>query len=70
VTPTRFPALWVSRHQPPRWYRPVSQQTWNKLLVDKFFLKDPDQSALSYRSPTLQAIVELGKVRGLAKPEL
>jgi hypothetical protein len=52
------------------WYRPVSQKTWQKLLVDKFFLKDPDQSALSYRSLTLQAIVELEKVRGLAKPEL
>jgi hypothetical protein len=52
------------------WYTPVSNRTWQKLLVDKFFLKDPDKSALSYRTKTLEAILEVEKARGLDKPAL
>jgi len=51
-------------------YNPVSTKTWQKLTVDKFFLKDPDKSALIYRTPTLQAILEVEKERGLEKPAL
>jgi hypothetical protein len=52
------------------WYTPVSNRTWQKLLVDKFFLKDPDKSALSYRTKTLAAILEVEKARGLDRPAL
>jgi hypothetical protein len=52
------------------WYTPVSSRTWQKLVVDKFFLKDPDKSALSYRTKTLEAILEVEKARGLDKPAL
>jgi len=51
-------------------YNPVSTKTWQKLTVDKFFLKDPDKSALSYRTSTLLAILEVEKERGLEKPAL
>jgi hypothetical protein len=51
-------------------YNPVTKKTWQKLTVDKFFLKDPDKSALSYRTASLQAILELERQRGLEKPAL
>lgn len=51
-------------------YNPVSTRTWQKLTVDKFFLKDPDKSVLVHRTPTLQAILEVEKERGLEKPAL
>lgn len=51
-------------------YNPVSTRTWQKLTVDKFFLKDPDKSVLVYRTPTLQAILDVEKERGLEKPAL
>jgi hypothetical protein len=52
------------------WYKPVSGKTWQKLVTDEFFLKDPDKSALIRRTQTLQAILEVEKERGLEKPPL
>lgn len=52
------------------WYQPVSTKTWNKLLGDAFFLKNPDKSALIQRSKTLDAIVEAEKARSLEPPPL
>jgi hypothetical protein len=52
------------------WYKPVSARTWQKLVTDEFFLKDPDKSALIRRTQTLQAILEVEKERGVDKPAL
>jgi hypothetical protein len=52
------------------WYQPVTQKTWKKLAVDKFFLKDPDKSVLVGQNKSLEAIIAVEKERGLAKPEL
>jgi hypothetical protein len=52
------------------WYQPMPTRTWKKLLVDKFFLKDPDKAALYWPKETLKAILAIEKERGLPKPAL
>jgi hypothetical protein len=52
------------------WYQPMPTKPWKKLLVDKFFLKDPDKAALYWPKETLKAILAIEKERGLEKPAL
>jgi hypothetical protein len=52
------------------WYKPMPTNAWKKLVVDKFFLKDPDKAALYWPKDTLKAILAVEKERGLAKPAL
>lgn len=52
------------------WYKPMPAKHWKKLLVDKFFLKDPDKADLYWAKDTLKAVLAIEKERGLAKPAL
>jgi hypothetical protein len=54
------------------WYRPVPEKQWQGLLKNAFFMKDPNRSALvhQFHLPTLKALAEVEKERGLSPPAL